>query len=60
MRRHMGLKAYQCEHCDKEFQKAATLRSHMEAKHYDESKGKPEYMCDVDGCGKIYTIKVRA
>lgn len=59
MRRHSGLKAYKCEQCDREFQKMGTLKAHVAAKHYDETKGKPEYICDVDGCGKIYSIKVR-
>lgn len=58
MRRHMGLKAYQCQHCDKECQKMSTLKAHIAAKHYDETKGQPVYRCDVDGCGKTYSIKV--
>lgn len=58
MRRHMGLKAWACEHCDKAFQKTNTLKAHIEAHHYDESKGKPEYICDYEGCGKIYNRKV--
>lgn len=60
MRRHMGLKAYKCEHCGKEFQKIGTLKEHMEVDHYDKSRGKPEYICDVDECGKIYNRKVRS
>lgn len=55
---HMGLKAYKCEHCDAEFQKLGTLKSHTAAKHYDESEGKPEFICDYEGCGKSYTRKV--
>lgn len=58
MRRHIGLKAFQCDHCDKAFQKLSTLKSHTEVNHFDESKGKPEYVCDVEDCGKIYNRKV--
>lgn len=65
MRRHMGLKAWECKHfmengelCDKSFQKLSSLKAHIEANHYDESKGKPEYICDYDGCGKVYDRKV--
>lgn len=58
MRRHMGLKAFQCLHCDKECQKLSTLKAHIAAKHYDESQGQPEYKCDFDDCEKTYSIKV--
>lgn len=59
MRRHNGLKAYQCEHCDKEFQKYYTLKEHMAISHFDQTKGdRPAYICDVDGCGKEYARKV--
>lgn len=49
---------FQCQHCDKAFQKYSTLKSHIGVAHYDESKGKPEFICDVDGCGKTYSIRV--
>lgn len=49
---------FQCQHCDKAFQKYSTLKSHIDVSHYDESKGKPEFICDVDGCGKSYSIRV--
>lgn len=59
MRRHNGQKAYQCEHCDKEFQKYSTLREHTAISHFDKTKGdRPAYICDVDGCGKEYARKV--
>lgn len=58
MRHHLGLKGFLCKHCNKEFKKADTFNVHMEAKHYDASKGKPEYICDFDGCGKKYARKV--
>lgn len=58
IRRHMGLKAFQCEHCDKSFVKNSSLKTHMEEDHYDESNGKPEFICDVEQCGKTYNRKV--
>lgn len=58
MRRHMGLKAYKCDECDKEFQNSYSLQTHKETFHFDESKGQPKYTCEVDGCGKTYTRKV--
>lgn len=57
-RKHQGLKQWQCQHCDKGFGKSYTLKVHMAAKHYDEAEGKPEFICDYDGCGKIYNMKV--
>lgn len=59
MRRHNGLKGFKCEHCDKAFQKSCTLKAHVEVHHWDESKGKPEYICGIDDCGKKYSRKVR-
>lgn len=58
MRRHMGLKAYKCDKCNKEFQNSYSLKTHMETFHFDESKGQPKYTCEVDGCDKTYTRKV--
>lgn len=58
VRRHMGLKAFKCEHCDEEFQTAFNFKTHMEVNHYDKSNGKPEYICGVDECGKTYNRKV--
>lgn len=57
-RTHLGLKQWKCEHCDKEFTKYYTLCTHMKARHYDESSGPPKYVCDIEGCGKVYSIKV--
>lgn len=58
MRRHKGLKAFKCEHCDREFQTSQNFRRHMAAKHYDESEGRPEFICGFDECGKTYDTKV--
>lgn len=58
-RKHLGLKQWKCEHCENAFEKYTTLKTHMEVKHFDESKGKPEYICDINGCGKSYSQKVR-
>lgn len=59
MRRHNGLKAYKCEHCDKEFQKYYSLKEHTAISHFDKTKSdKPAYICDVNGCGKEYARKV--
>lgn len=59
MRRHNGLKAYQCEHCDKEFQKYYTLMEHTAVTHSDKAKiDRRVYICDHDGCGKEYARKV--
>lgn len=60
MRKHSGLKQWQCEHCEKAFEKYTSLKSHIAVKHYDEAEGKPEFICDVDGCGKTYSLKVNA
>lgn len=57
MRKHQGLKQWKCDHCDKEFEKYSSLKSHITAKH-DESEAKPAFVCDVEGCGKSYSLKV--
>lgn len=58
MRKHRGLKQWPCEHCDKEFQKQSSLKNHIAANHY-ESNDKPEFICDVNDCGKSYSLKVK-
>lgn len=62
MRTHQGLRPWPCEEndCDKSFLKRASLRIHMRQRHFDESKDakRPEFACDVDGCDKVYTLKV--
>lgn len=59
LRHHLGYKGFLCKHCNMEFKKADTFNVHMEAKHYDATQGKPEYICDFDRCGKKYARKVR-
>lgn len=54
MRKHLGLKPWQCQQCDQGFTKFLTLKAHIARKH-DQST-LPEYICDK--CGKKYTHKV--
>lgn len=56
MRKHQGLKQWQCTICNKGFAKQGTLKMHMEAIHYDPAAEKPQYICDM--CGKVYWAKV--
>lgn len=58
MRTHTGKKPWDCKQCDRAFAKFSTLKYHLAAYHYDGSEGKPEFICDVAGCGKSYTQKV--
>lgn len=60
MRKHLGLKQWKCDHCEKAFEKYTSMKSHIAVKHYDEAEGKPEFICDVDGCGKTYSLKVNS
>lgn len=57
-RKHMGLKQWQCELCEKAFEKSFTLKLHMKSKHFDKSEGKPEFICGINDCGKTYAVKV--
>ncbi|XP_031625593.1 zinc finger protein 845-like [Contarinia nasturtii] len=56
MRKHQGLKQWKCDHCEKEFEKYSSLKSHITSKHVD-SEVKPTFVCDFDGCGKSYSLK---
>lgn len=58
MRKHLGLKQWKCDHCDRAFEKYTSLTLHVAAKHYGDGE-KPIFTCDIDGCDKSYTMKVK-
>lgn len=58
---HQGLKQWACgeKNCDKAFKKYSSLRSHAATHHLSGSNlTKPEFICGVNDCGKIYSLKV--
>lgn len=57
-RKHMGLKQWQCDLCEKAFEKSFTLQWHIKSKHFDQTEGKPEFICGINDCGKTYAVKV--
>lgn len=58
MRKHKGLKQFACAECGKDFAKKASLKHHMEANHPQEGDDKDEFICGINDCGKVYSIKV--
>lgn len=56
MRKHLGLKQWKCDHCDRAFEKYTSLTLHITANHTEGEK--PVFACDVDGCDKSYSMKV--
>lgn len=59
MRKHRGLKQFACDECGKDFAKKDSLKHHMETHHPTEDKEKNEFICGINDCGKIYSLKVR-
>lgn len=56
LRTHSGKNPWKCDQCTKSFKKQYTLKLHISTSHYNESDGKPKYICDI--CGNTYSRKV--
>ncbi|XP_053660583.1 zinc finger protein 761-like [Anopheles marshallii] len=54
-RRHLGVKPFACELCDKQYTKNAQLRAHIEQHHEKRDDASTRYPCQE--CGKHFTSK---
>ncbi|XP_052901677.1 zinc finger protein 761-like [Anopheles moucheti] len=54
-RRHLGVKPFACELCDKQYTKNALLRAHIEQHHEKRDEATARYPCQE--CGKHFTSK---
>lgn len=57
-RKHQGLKQWQCQHCEKAYEKWFNLKVHIRVKHPEKTDEKPEFICGINNCGKKYIVKV--
>lgn len=58
MRTHQDVEQLQCPHCENLYTKKSNLKAHITVKHPEKTEERPEYICDINGCGKKYTVKV--